>query len=171
MWLTPNGWITIRCTRRRGPRGFWKQCRSPRPGDRCRYHAQSNCGYIQRPYSMRLLWCRICAGLNGSWLAGSWRHLQARAIGFRNLRAANAVVSGSVATPRLRWWTPLQPMPVFWADRIHQPFHSERLEDLCLPRTNHSLYCMSPLFTAGIVCRGRNEMPGHPNNGLQTPAA
>ena len=33
--------ITIRCTRSRGPRGFWKQRFSPRPGERCRYHASS----------------------------------------------------------------------------------------------------------------------------------
>ena len=34
--------ITIRCTRSRGPRGFWKQRCLPRPGKRCRYHAQSD---------------------------------------------------------------------------------------------------------------------------------
>ena len=32
--------ITIRCTRSRGPCGFWKLRFSPRPGERCRYHAQ-----------------------------------------------------------------------------------------------------------------------------------
>ena len=40
--------ITIRCTRSCGPRGFWKQCLSPRPGDRCRYPAQGrfNANYL-----------------------------------------------------------------------------------------------------------------------------
>ena len=35
-----DGDITIRCTRSRGPRGFWEQWSSPRPGERCRYPAR-----------------------------------------------------------------------------------------------------------------------------------
>ena len=44
--------ITIRCTRSRGPRGFWKQWCSPRPGERCRYVPSEN---IMKQQSKRVL--------------------------------------------------------------------------------------------------------------------
>ena len=47
--------ITIRCTRSRGPRGFWNQKCSPRPGERCRYHAKPNGFNLRKKFSIRSL--------------------------------------------------------------------------------------------------------------------